>query len=124
MSAAARSVYVWGAYLVVAGLASFIAPDPMLGLMGYPPSNEPWVRACGAVIAVVGYYYITAARNELLPMIRATVVGRTLVLGAYAVLVLVHGARWELLLLALPCQLGAIWTYAALRRPVSAPVAA
>ena len=67
------------------------------------------------------YYYIVAARNEEIPFIRATVLGRHLVLVAFIVLVVMGHFRWQLLLFALPDQVGAVWTALALRKSAQPP---
>lgn len=117
MSPAAKSIFVWGVYMIVLGLTFMAIPNTILPLLSYPETHQPWVRVAATVVTILGYYYIVAARHELVPFFRATIVGRFLVLVFYAIFVFLGHFPWELILLPIPDQFGALWTYAALRLP-------
>jgi hypothetical protein len=121
MTAAARSVFVFGVYAVLAGLGLVVTPALVLGILGFPPAADGWVRVVGVLAVAVGAYHITAARSELLPYFRASVpvrIGFSLGLAALVAAALMPRS---LLLLAAVDLLGAIWTSVALRgRTVSA----
>jgi glutathione S-transferase len=76
MDAAARSLVVFGGYLLANAVGLIFAPNLVLGLLGLPGTTEPWIRVLGLVAGVIGYYYIFAARNGLRPFYRASVHGR------------------------------------------------
>lgn len=120
MSRPARSLMVFGIYMIVAGLAFLVVPNRMLPDMGLPPSHEPWVRVCATLIAIIGYYYVSAARHGDLGFMRNTVIGRYLAIGAFAALVLAGKAPWQLLLFSIPDAIGATWTAYELRRTAAA----
>ena len=40
MSKAARSLFVFGIYLIVIGLGFLVMPNVPLGLFGFPPTSE------------------------------------------------------------------------------------
>jgi hypothetical protein len=114
MSPAARSLFVYGLYMVASGLAFAIAPNVLLGLAGLPPTAEPWIRVFALLVAVLGLYYVVAARHELTAFFRITVVGRVLMLVGLIALVVLGGYSWRLVLFGVPDQLSALWTWRAL----------
>ena len=115
MSRAAVSILVFGFYMVIMGLILLIIPNVLLGLFAYPTTSEVWIRILGFIVAVLGYYYIVAARYELVPFFWASVYGRPAVILCFACLVVLGLARPILVLFGGIDLLGAIWTGLALR---------
>src|ERR1044071_1441305 len=76
MSTPAKSLFVFGIYAVAAGVGLVFVPGLVLGTLGFPPAQDGWVRVVGALAIAVGAYHVVAARNDLVPYIRATVWGR------------------------------------------------
>ena len=116
MSHAARSVLVFGVYLVATGLTLFIAPNVLLGLLNLPPTSEPWIRVLGIAVGAQGAIHVAAARQELVAFFRITTAARWLVLPALVVLVALHWAPPILMLFGLIDTAAAVWTMTALRR--------
>jgi len=124
MSAAAKSLFAFGIYVVVAGAGLLIAPSLILGTLRFPPAQDGWIRVVGALALFVGIYHIVAARNELLPYIKATVWARAAFVMVLVALVLSSLMPAPLLLFAAVDLAGALWTGVALRRVrVPAPAA-
>lgn len=115
MSKPAISVQVFGIYLVVLAVTLTVAPNMLLEVFGIAAAREPWIRVLGVVVFVLGAYYVVAARRELMPFIRATVWGRMVVLLAFAGLVVLKLAPWQLVLFGLVDAAGAAWTALVLR---------
>jgi hypothetical protein len=115
MSKAARSVWVFSLYLYALGVVLLIVPNLLLGLFGVPETNEVWVRVVGMLVLILGYYYMTAARNELTPMIRATVFGRCAVLVFFIAFVVEGFAPPILIVFGVIDAVAATWTFFALR---------
>lgn len=115
MSHAARSVFVFGLYLVGTAGVLTMAPNILLGLLGMTPATEPWIRVLGVVVGALGAYYIVAARAELGPFFRATVWVRALVLVGFGGLAAVGWAPVTLIVFGVIDALGAVWTPTALR---------
>lgn len=115
MSKAAKSVVVFGIYLVVLGLALLIVPNALLTLFAYPTTNEVWIRVVGLLVLVLGYYYIEAARSELRVMFKASVRARPALIVFFTILVALGHARPVLVLFGAIDLLAAIWTALALR---------
>src|SRR5262245_25577884 len=76
MTNAAKSILVFGIYLVITGLALVFAPNTLLGLFGFPPANEIWIKVFGALAAVLGLYFLQAARENNIGFFRMTLIAR------------------------------------------------
>jgi hypothetical protein len=115
MSKAARSILIFGLYLIATGVVLAAAPNALLRILRLPPTTEPWVRILGVVVGVLGSYYVAAARQELTGFFRATVWGRGMVLIGFLLLVLLRLAPPVVIGFALVDTAGALWTTLALR---------
>ena len=115
MSRAARSILVFGIYLAVLGAGLFVSPDAMLALFRQPPAQEPWLRVLGLVSLVLGFYYVAAARADLTPFFRATLLGRGVGAVGFAAMVALGVLPAFVLLMAALDGIGALWTWSALR---------
>lgn len=116
MTAAARSIVVFGTYVVLVGAGLVIAPNAVIGPLGFPTAQEPWIRVLGVVVMVLGLYYVQAGRENTPAFFRWTVWGRCLVLVGFAGLVGVGQAPAPLILFGVIDALGGLWTFLAMRR--------
>jgi hypothetical protein len=116
MTRAARSVFVFGIYLVCNGLILFAAPNTLLALLRLTPTTEPWIRILGIPVGVMGTFHIAAARGDVVPFFRFTVWGRPIVLLGVASLVVLQLAPPVVIAFGLVDAAGAFWTRAALRK--------
>jgi hypothetical protein len=112
---AAKSILIFGIYLILLAIIVVAAPNALLGVFGVPPTTEVWIRVLGVVVGILGFYYIQAARNGLTPFFRATVYGRTVVLISLIVLGVLGLMKPILILLGVIDFLGGVWTGIALR---------
>jgi hypothetical protein len=117
MSQAARSVFVFGIYLLVLSVIVIVAPNTLLALLGLPPTDEVWIRVIGVLVLILGYYFTRAARKELTDFFRWTVHVRSSLILFLTAFVILGFAGPSLILLGVVDLLGAIWTGLALRRP-------
>lgn len=115
MSPAARSVHVFGLYLVAVGLVALGVPNVLFAVVGVPETDEPWIRVLGAVVVVLGFYYLVAARHHLVAMFSATVAGRVAA-GISLITIVSLWGYWTAVVFGVVDVLGAIWTFLALRR--------
>ena len=122
MSRAARSLFVFGVYLVVLGLLLLLFPNLLLRVFGVPPTKEIWIRVNGMFVLCLAYYYIQTARHGLTTFIRWTVWGRAVVILFFAAFVLLAGAPRALLLFGLVDLLSAVWTFIALQTHATAKI--
>jgi hypothetical protein len=124
MSNAARSLFVFGVYAVLAGLSLLLVPGIVLAALGFPPASDGWVRVVGVLAVCVGVYHVISARHELQPYLRASVVVRLgFAIGLSGLVVTAQMPR-ALFLFAAADLLGAVWTAFALRSPREASAAA
>ena len=124
MSSAAKSLFVFGIYVVAAGGGLLLMPGLVLTTLGFPQAADGWVRVVGALAIIVGAYHIVGARNDFLPYIRASIWGRFAFAVLLGGLVAASFMPRSLLLFAVIDLAGAIWTAVALRQTVVAATAA
>ena len=115
MNRAAVSVFVWGIYLMGAGLGFLIVPNVVLPLFRFSTTTENWIRIVGLLVAIVGVYFIYCAQNNDLTFIRISAYGRVAFALGSLVLVLLKLIEPPLLLIAALDTVGAIWTWRSLR---------
>lgn len=116
MSKAARSVYVWGIYVVLTGLALVFIPNVIFGIVGLPETNEIWVRALGIIAILLGYYYFVAVKEDFVPLYQASIYARLFFVVASVIFVVLGMVKVNFLLFAAMDTLGALWTFLALRQ--------
>lgn len=119
MSPAARSVNVFGIYLIVVGVVLLAAPNLLLSVVQLPPTTEVWLRLVGMLAAFLGIYYRVAAASEARQFLLATVLLRASVPVFFLVFVLAGWVEWPLLLFGVIDLAGAGWTWSALHSPGS-----
>lgn len=116
MSRAARSIFVFGMYIVVLGFLLSTLPNVVLGPFGFPEAREVWVRVLGVVVFVLGGYYVQAARKDVTAFFEWTVWGRGVILVGFTLLVVAGQAAPALILFGVIDAAGAAWTALELRR--------
>jgi hypothetical protein len=115
MSKSAKSVLIFGWYLVALGGALVAIPNVMLGMFGLPTTSEVWIRVVGVLVLCLAFYYIQAARHGLVPMLRWTVYARSSVILFFGAFVLLGFAAAPLVMFGAVDLAAALWTYWALR---------
>lgn len=116
MPNAARSVLVFGFYLAATGLGLFFVPGTLLPVLGFRPPADFWAQIAGLLTAILGMYFIVAARNNDLSFFRASVAARLIFFAGVAWLVISGAANPLLLAFGAVDLLGAAWTMVALRK--------
>jgi hypothetical protein len=116
MKAPAISLAAYGAYLLANGVALLLAPGVTLGLLGLAHAEEPWIRVLGLVAGEIGYYFVVAARKDILALYPETVYGRGAAALVLLALVVSKIGPLQLLLFAAVDLLTAAWTYIAIKR--------
>jgi len=115
MSKPAKSVFVHGIYLALSGLTLIAVPNLLFALLSIPATHEVWIRVVGVLTLILGYYFIQAARKEVIEFMRWTVHARIAFMTFCIIFVLLGFIGPVLLLFGLLDLLGAIWTALALR---------
>lgn len=111
MSPSAYSVFVFGIYIAFVGAGFLLIPNSILPLLKLPKTTEPWIRVVGILIAVLAFYYIFAAQNELTSFFLATVIGRFAIFISFIVLVATKKAPTALIMFGIIDGLGGLWTF-------------
>jgi hypothetical protein len=115
MSKAARSVFIFGIYLVTLGMFLMIAPNTLITLFGLPETGDVWIRVVGMLLVLLAYYDFQAARTEAIGFFRWSVVARGAVILFFAGFVLADLVQPILLLFGGVDLTAAVWTHLALR---------
>ena len=116
MSAPARSLVVYGVYLLLVSISIMILPNFVLSLLGIPSTAEVWVRVAGMLALFLAFYDIQAGRNEIIPFIRWSVLARGSVIFFFGAFVLLGYVVPSLLLFGVVDAAAAIWTAITLRK--------
>lgn len=114
-NAAAKSIFVWGVYLVCLGCLLLLGPNVLLPSFGFLPTDEIWIRILGSVLVTLGYYHIQAARYGLTPFFRWSAQGRVFIVACLSAFVMLGLVKPMLLLFASADLFGALWTGRSLR---------
>jgi hypothetical protein len=122
MTPAARSLQIFGLYLLGAGGLLMLAPAVLLGPLGLPAPADAWGRVAGMLVLFLGIYYLVGARAELLSFMRTSVWVRASVIVVLGALVAVGLAPPPLLVFGIVDLAAAVWTALALRS-MGAPLA-
>jgi hypothetical protein len=115
MTPAARSLHVFGLYLIGAGLVLMLVPVLLLGPLGLPAPADVWARVAGMLAALLGVYYLVGARAELLSFMRASIWVRMSVILVLGFFVVADLAPARLLAFGVIDLAAAAWTWLALR---------
>jgi uncharacterized protein YjeT (DUF2065 family) len=116
MSAAARSVFYFSLYLLVAGLGLFLAPNQVLSVVGLASTNEVWVRLVGALTFILGVFFNYMARQNSRPFSYVSLYGRGIFIVAILIAVIFYRAPLALLLFAAVDLAGLLWTLTAYKK--------
>ncbi|MFC1529934.1 hypothetical protein ACFL6R_04360 [Gemmatimonadota bacterium] len=123
MSRSARTLFVFGIYLLLLGPVLILVPNALLSVFGVPPTDEVWIRVVGVLAMVIGFYDLAAAKHELIDYFRATVPVRLMVLLAFALFVILDMVHPALLIFGFIDGAGAVWTALSLRAEKQIPAA-
>ena len=125
LNPAARSLHLFGLYLLGAGAALMAAPAVLLSPLAIPVPTDVWIRVAGLLALCLGATDVLAARSGAIALIRFSVWRRVLAAVALLVFVAAGLAPPALCLFALVDAGAAGWTAWALRGlGHAAPVAA
>ena len=116
MSKAARSLFVFGIYLILLGIFLIVLPDVLLSLFQVSTTQEVWIRVAGMLVMFIGIYDLVAARGEFAPFIQWSVYVRTSAILFFIAFVVLGLVEWPLILFGVIDLLGAAWTQLEIRR--------
>src|SRR5258706_843107 len=115
MNRAATSIVVFGIYLAAVGAILLFVPNLLLGVLGFPPTTEVWIRVAGILVLYLAYYFVQSARAGTVDFWRWTTHVRFALIFFFAGLVLAGLARAPLFLLGVADFFWGVWATWALR---------
>jgi hypothetical protein len=115
MTAAGRSLFLFGLYTMLNGSGLLFVPELFLSLFGLAPAADVWVRVAGMLILLLGFYYAASGYQEIIPFVQLSVQGHVGVFFFYVVLVALGLMQPITLMVGTLDLLGAIWTRRALQ---------
>ncbi|SRR5258706_421820 len=118
MSNLARSIMVFGIYLLLAGLSLIFIPNIVLPWLGFPTTTEVWIRVTGLLTTNVGMYFLYSVRHDDRHFYRATLYARLIFFAGVTLFVIFKQGSPLLILFGLIDLAGAAWTWTALRTSV------
>jgi hypothetical protein len=115
MSLTASTIRFYSFYLFLMGAGMVLVPNLLLGILGFQPTSEIWIRVLGLFTFTVGIYYYHSSLHEQIEFFRATTIGRLFFFLATVGLVFAFNQSVMLAAIGSIDLLGALWTYAALK---------
>lgn len=116
MNKAAKTIWFFGIYLLLEGLFLMLAPSWILTEIGLPEAQSVWRLIVGFVVAILGYYYIRNAKENLGPFFRFTIQIRVIQPVFFLFLYFFDRGTLALVGFSFIEFLAGVWTWRALRQ--------
>ncbi len=120
MNSSLISIKVFAVYVFITGLGLMLIPNLWLAPLGFPATDEIWVRMLGLVAVVLGFYYWASALANNRAFFAASVYGRTIFFVGCIGLVAFVSAPWQIIIFGSIDLAGAAWTKLALSKEATA----
>ena len=115
MSPTAKSIFYYSFYMMGTGLALLFIPNLVLGVFGFPPTNDIWIRILGLLTFCAGILYFYCGRTNQTGFFRISITERIIFFLGMVGIVLFLPANPLLILIGSVDLFGAIWTALTLR---------
>ena len=112
------SLTVQAIYVVLTGLQLIFVPNMLLGMFGFEPTSEIWIKVLGVVVLSLAIVYYAVSKQNNTDMVRATMWSRLFVGTGFVLLVLSGQAKSALVLFAGIDIATAVWTWFELKKAV------
>ena len=120
MKKAETSLFVFGLYMIlIVGTGFMVMPAFALGMFNLSFGDDTWIRFVGMMAAIVGVYYIVAARYHLKELYSWTVIMRFFAAVFMLLMVLTGKVEVSVIGFAIIEIAGASWTLMAMQRKTS-----
>ncbi|MBL7827862.1 MAG: hypothetical protein JNJ57_14630 [Saprospiraceae bacterium] len=119
MNNAAKTVYYFSFYLFLVGATLIITPNTLLGLFGFDPTSEVWIRVVGVLAVTLGIYYYRMSGTNNRTFLQTTIIGRSAAASFFLLFVLAGWTKPALIGFAAVDMLGALWTWQALKKTIN-----
>jgi len=115
MSKSAKTIQIFGIYLIITGLGFLTMPNKLLAVLKVAAATEVWIYVMAMVIFLLGIYYLAAAKDEAKTFFQWSVFTRSSVLVFFIIFVLLKLGEPVLIGFGIVDLAGAIWTAVALK---------
>lgn len=115
MTKSAKSVYYFGFYVLLTGIIIVAIPDQFVSLLKLPQISAGWARVIGLLAIIIGTYDILNGRNNVKPLIKASVYVRLVFFLGVMILFATGQMPKEIIPLGAIDLIGAIWTALAIK---------
>ena len=116
MTYPAKTIFVFGLYLLGLGAVLVLAPNLLLSVFRITGTSEVWIRVVGMLVLEFGVCYVVAAQKNWEGFIALTVPLRFSVMVFFAAFVFFANAPMALLLFGATDLAFALWTWNATRQ--------
>jgi len=118
MMKSANSLFYFGIYVLVTGLTLCFIPDKFIAILKLPEIPLSWARLIGFLAIIIGCYDIISGRNNIRPLVKASVYLRLFFFLGVLFLFLSGQMTKEILPIGIIDLIGAIWTALAIRAEI------
>jgi hypothetical protein len=115
MTATAKSIFYYSFYMMSMGVSLLFIPNLALGLFGFEPTNDTWIRILGLLAFCTGMLYFHCGRTNQVEFFRISVIERIVFFLGIVGIVLFLQVSPLLALIGSVDLIGAIWTALSLR---------
>ena len=116
MTSTAKSIFYYSFYMLGMGLSLLFIPNLMLGIFGFSPTNDIWIRVLGLFAFCAGMLYFYCGRTNQIGFFRISVFERIVFFLGMVGIVLFLQVDPMLALIGGVDLFGAIWTAVTLRK--------
>lgn len=116
MKMSSVSIGVFSAYLGMLAVFFIVAPNPLITLFGFSPTNEIWIRILGYMLGAMGFLYGMALKERNLSFYRWSVYARLPIFPLFGIFVLTGAAPIVLIVFGAFDTGCALWTWYALHK--------
>jgi len=116
MTSTAKSVFYYSFYMMGMGLGLLFIPNLILGIFGFAPTNDIWIRILGLFAFCAGMLYFYCGRTNQTGFLRISVAERIVFFLGVVGIVLFLRVNPLLIAIGSVDLFGAIWTALTLRK--------
>ena len=110
------SLTVQGIYVLITGLQLIFIPATLLGMFGFDPPSEIWIKVLGILVLALAILYYTINTSGNKEVVLSTVWFRIFVSAGFLFLVVTGQTKSSLLLFAGVDVATALWTWFELKK--------